>query len=261
MEDVDIIHGDTESVPFGMGTYGSRSVAVGGSAIVRSLEKVKEKGARIAAHLLEAAADDLEFADGKWTVRGTDKSVGFGEVALTAYVPHNYPDGLEPGLDFTSFYDPANFTFPFGAHVCIVEVCADTGKVTLKRFVAVDDVGNVINPQIVDGQVHGGVCHGIGQALLEGAIYDADGQLVNGSYMDYAMPRADDLPALELGRTVTPCPHNALGVKGAGEAGTIGATPAVVNAAVDALWHLGVRDLGMPLTPQRVWQAIQQATS
>ena len=261
MEDVAIIHGDTESVPFGMGTYGSRSLAVGGSAIVRSLEKVKEKGAKIAAHLLEAAAEDLEFAEGKWTVRGTDQSVGFGDVALTAYVPHNYPEGLEPGLDFTSFYDPVNFTFPFGAHLCIVEVCADTGKVTLKRFVAVDDVGNVINPQIVDGQVHGGICHGIGQALLEGAIYDGDGQLINGSYMDYALPRADDLPSFELARTVTPCPHNALGAKGAGEAGTIGATPAVVNAAVDALWHLGVRDLAMPLTPQRVWQAIQRASS
>ena len=261
IEDVDIIHGDTDQVPFGMGTYGSRSLAVGGSAIVRSLDKVKEKGAKIAAHLLEASEEDLEYAGGKWTVRGTDQSVGFGDVALTAYVPHNYPEGLEPGLDFTSFYDPANFTFPFGAHLCIVEVCADTGKVTLKRFVAVDDVGNVINPQIVEGQVHGGVCHGIGQALLEGAIYDGDGQLVNGSYMDYAMPRADDLPALELGRTVTPCPHNPLGAKGAGEAGTIGATPAVVNAAVDALWHLGVRDLPMPLTPQNVWQAIRKAGS
>ena len=261
MEDVDIIHGDTDQVPFGMGTYGSRSLAVGGSAIMRSLDKVKEKGAKIAAHLLEASEDDLEFAGGQWTVRGTDQSVGFGDVALTAYVPHNYPEGLEPGLDFTSFYDPANFTFPFGAHLCIVEVCADTGKVTLQRFVAVDDVGNVINPQIVEGQVHGGVCHGIGQALLEGAIYDGDGQLVNGSYMDYAMPRADDLPSFELARTVTPCPHNPLGAKGAGEAGTIGATPAVVNAAVDALWHLGVRDLPMPLTPQNVWQAIQQAGS
>ncbi len=261
MEDVDIIHGDTDQVPFGMGTYGSRSLAVGGSAIMRSLDKVKQKGAKIAAHLLEASEDDLEYAGGQWTVRGTDQSVGFGDVALTAYVPHNYPEGLEPGLDFTSFYDPANFTFPFGAHLCIVEVCADTGKVTLQRFVAVDDVGNVINPQIVEGQVHGGVCHGIGQALLEGAIYDGDGQLVNGSYMDYAMPRADDLPSFELGRTVTPCPHNPLGAKGAGEAGTIGATPAVVNAAVDALWHLGVRDLPMPLTPQNVWQAIQQAGS
>ena len=260
IEDVDIVHGDTDSVPFGMGTYGSRSLAVGGTAIMKSLDKIKEKGAKIAAHLLEAAEEDLEFAGGQWTVKGTDQSVGFGDVALTAYVPHNYPEGLEPGLDFTSFYDPANFTFPFGAHIAVVEVDGETGKVSIDRFVAVDDVGNVVNPQIVDGQIHGGVAHGIGQALLEGAIYDDDGQLLNGSYMDYAMPRADDLPSFETDRTVTPCPHNPLGVKGAGEAGTIAATPAVVNAVVDALWHLGVRDIQMPLTPQRVWQSIQAAS-
>ena len=259
MDDVEIIHGDTESVPFGMGTYGSRSLAVGGVAITKSVDKVKEKGARIAAHLLEAAEEDLEYAGGQWTVKGTDRSIGFGDVALTAYVPHNYPEGLEPGLEFTSFYDPANFTFPYGAHIAMVEVDPETGKIDLKRYVACDDVGNVVNPMIVDGQVHGGVTHGVGQAMLEGAIYDEDGQLLNGSYMDYALPRADDLPSFELDRTVTPCPHNPLGVKGAGETGTIGSTPAVVNAVVDALWHLGVRDLEMPLTPQRVWQAMQQA--
>ena len=259
MDDIEIIHGDTDKVPFGMGTYGSRSLAVGGMAINLSLEKVKEKGAKIAAHLLEASADDLEFADAAWTVKGTDKSVGFGDVALTAYVPHNYPEGLEPGLEFTSFYDPANFTFPYGAHIAVVEICPDTGKVQLKRYVAVDDVGNVVNPMIVDGQLHGGITHGVGQALLEGALYDTSGQLTNGSYMDYAMPRADDVPRFETDRTVTPCPHNTLGVKGVGEAGTIGSTAAVVNAVVDALWHLGVRDLQMPLTPQRVWQAIQDA--
>jgi carbon-monoxide dehydrogenase large subunit len=258
MEDVNIVHGDTESVPFGMGTYGSRSLAVGGVAITMSVDKVKEKGARIAAHLLEASEEDLEYAGGQWTVKGTDRSIGFGDVALTAYVPHNYPEGLEPGLEFTSFYDPANFTFPYGAHIAMVEVDPETGKVDLKRYVACDDVGNVVNPMIVDGQVHGGVTHGVGQALLEGAIYDEDGQLLNGSYMDYALPRADDLPSFELDRTVTPCPHNPLGVKGAGETGTIGSTPAVVNAVVDALWHLGVRDLEMPLTPQRVWQAIKE---
>jgi len=192
-------------------------------------------------------------------VKGTDKSVDFGTVALTAYVPHNYPAGLEPGLDFTSFYDPANFTFPFGAHIAVVEVDIETGKVSLKRFVACDDVGNVVNPMIVDGQVHGGLAQGIGQALLEGAIYDENGQLLTASYMDYALPRADDLPAFEVDRQITPCPHNPLGVKGAGETGTIGATPAVVNAVIDALWALGVRHLEMPLTPQRVWQAIQQA--
>ncbi|MCO6491378.1 MAG: xanthine dehydrogenase family protein molybdopterin-binding subunit [Phaeodactylibacter sp.] len=256
MEDVEIIHGDSESVAFGMGTYGSRSIAVGGSAIMKSLDKIIEKGARIAAHKLEASEKDLEFAEGKWTVKGTDKSVGFGDVALTAYVPHNYPEGLEPGMDFSSFYDPANFTYPFGAHIAVVEVDKDTGKVTLKRFIAVDDVGNVINPMIVDGQIHGGLAQGIGQALFEGAVYDENAQLINGSYMDYTMPRADDLPSFELDRQVTPCPHNPLGVKGAGEAGTIGSTPAVVNAVMDALSPFGVKNLEMPLTPERVWRAM-----
>ena len=259
MDDVEIVHGDTDQVPFGMGTYGSRSLAVGGVAITKSIDKIKEKGALIAAHLLEASVDDLEYAGGQWTVRGTESSIGFADVALTAYVPHNYPEGLEPGLEFSSFYDPANFTFPFGAHIAVVEVDTETGVVKLVRYAACDDVGNVVNPMIVDGQVHGGVTHGIGQALMEGAIYDDDGQLINGSYMDYALPRADELPRFETGRTVTPCPHNPLGVKGAGETGTIGATPAVVNAVIDALWPLGVRHLEMPLTPQRVWQAIQSA--
>ncbi len=257
LDDVEIVHGDSESVAFGMGTYGSRSLAVGGSAIIKSIEKVLEKGAKIAAHKLEAAEGDLEFAEGKWTVKGTDKSIGFGDVALTAYVPHDYPEGLEPGMDFSSFYDPANFTYPFGAHIAIVEVDKDTGSVKLKRFIAVDDVGNVINPMIVDGQIHGGVAQGIGQALFEGAIYDENAQLINGSYMDYTMPRADDLPAFEIDRTVTPCPHNPLGVKGAGEAGAIGSTPAVVNAVMDALSPFGVKNLEMPLTPERVWRAMQ----
>lgn len=258
MDDIEIVHGDSDSVAFGMGTYGSRSLAVGGSAIVKSIDKVLEKGAKIAAHKLEAAEEDLEYAGGKWTVKGTDKSIGFGDIALTAYVPHDYPAGLEPGLDFSSFYDPTNFTYPFGCHIAIVEVDADTGKVTLKRFIAVDDVGNVINPMIVDGQIHGGLAQGIGQALLEGISYDENGQLVTGSYMDYAMPRADDLPSFEIDRKVTPCPHNPLGVKGAGEAGCIGSTPAVVNAVMDALAPMGVKkNLEMPLTPQRVWRAMQ----
>lgn len=256
LADVEIIHGDSDAVAFGMGTYGSRSLAVGGSAIVKSIEKVLEKGAKIAAHKLECSADDLDFADGKWTVKGTDKSIGFGDVALTAYVPHVYPANLEPGLDFSSFYDPANFTYPFGCHIAVVEVDAETGKVTIKRFVAVDDVGNVINPMIVEGQIHGGLAQGIGQALLEGVIYDENGQLTTGTFMDYAMPRADDLPMFETDRKTTPCPHNPLGVKGAGEAGAIGSTPAVVNAVMNATWHLGVRDLEMPLTPQRVWRAM-----
>lgn len=256
LSDVEIIHGDSDSVAFGMGTYGSRSLAVGGSAIVKSIEKVLEKGAKIAAHKLECSTDDLDFADGKWTIKGTDKSISFGDVALTAYIPHIYPANLEPGLDFSSFYDPTNFTYPFGCHIAIVEVDEETGKVTIKRFIAVDDVGNVINPMIVEGQIHGGLAQGIGQALLEGVIYDENGQLTTGTFMDYAMPRADDLPMFETDRKTTPCPHNPLGVKGAGEAGAIGSTPAVVNAVMNATWHLGVRDLEMPLTPQRVWKAM-----
>lgn len=258
MADVDIVHGDSDAIPFGMGTYGSRSLSVGGSAIVKSLDKVLEKGTKIAAHTLECASEDLEYAEGKWTVKGTDRSMAFGDMALCAYVPHNYPAGLEPGLDFSSFYDPENFTYPFGAQIAIVEVDTETGKVTLKRFAGCDDVGNVINPMIVEGQLHGGIAQGVGQALLEGAEYDETGQLSNGTYMDYCMPRADDLPNFELDRTVTACPHNPLGVKGVGEAGTIGSTPAVVNAVVDALWHLGVRNLEMPVTSSKVWQAIQE---
>lgn len=258
MDDVDIIHGDSDSVAFGMGTYGSRSIAVGGSAIVKSIDKIVEKGKKIAAHKLEASEMDIEFVGGKFTVKGTDRSLSFGEVALTAYVPHVYPAGLEPGLDFSSFYDPANFTYPFGCHIAVVEVEKETGKVALKRFIAVDDVGNVINPMIVEGQIHGGVTQGVGQALLEGAIYDESGQLMNGSFLDYCLPRADDMPMIETASQVTPCPHNPLGVKGAGEAGAIGATPAVVNAVIDALWSAGykVKDIHMPLTPERVWTAM-----
>jgi carbon-monoxide dehydrogenase large subunit len=259
MDDVEISHGDTESVAFGMGTYGSRSLAVGGSAIVKSVEKIIEKGKKIAAHRLEANENDIEFTSGKFTVKGTDKSVSFGDVALTAYVPHVYPKDLEPGLDFSSFYDPANFTYPFGCHIAIVEVDKETGKVELKRFIAVDDVGNVVNPMIVEGQIHGGVAQGVGQALFEEAVYDDNGQLINASYMDYCMPRAQDFPNFETGSQVTACPHNPLGVKGAGEAGTIGSTPAVVNAVIDALWSGGhkVKDIRMPLTSEKVWRAMR----
>lgn len=256
IENVDIIHGDTNEVAFGMGTYGSRSLAVGGSAIMKSLDKIIEKGAKIAAHKLEASVEDLEYAEGKWTVKGTDKSIAFGDVSLTAYVPHDYPEGLEPGLDFSSFYDPTNFTYPFGAHIAIVEIDKETGKVTLKRFIACDDVGNIINPMIVEGQIHGGVAQGIGQALLEGVEYDENGQMVTGSYMDYTMPRADDFPFFETDTKVTPCPHNPLGVKGAGEAGTIGSTPAVANAVMDALSEFGIKDLQMPITSEKVWRAM-----
>jgi carbon-monoxide dehydrogenase large subunit len=262
IETVEIVHGDTGQIPFGMGTYGSRSASVGGTAIKMSLDKIKEKGKQIAAHLLEASPKDMEYANGQFQVKGVPaKAVPFGAVALTAYVPHNYPEGLEPGLEETSFYDPSNFCFPFGAHACVVEVEPETGKVKLVRYVAVDDVGNVINPMIVDGMVHGGVAQGIGQALWEGAVYDDDsGQLITGSMMDYAMPKADMLPMYETDRTVTPTLVNPLGIKGAGETGTIASTPAVVNAVVDALAGLGVDHIeAMPLTAERVWKTIQAA--
>jgi carbon-monoxide dehydrogenase large subunit len=264
MDDVEIVHGDTGRVPFGMGTYGSRSASVGGTAIVMSLNKIKEKGKKIAAHLLEANPKDMDFVGGQFVVKGApQKAIPFGTVALTAYVPHNYPEGVEPGLEETSFYDPANFCFPFGAHACVVEVDADTGHVKILRYLAVDDVGNVINPMIVDGMVHGGIAQGVAQALWEETVYDADsGQLVSGSMMDYALPKADMLPFYETDRTETPTPVNPLGVKGAGETGTIASTPAVVNAVVDALSGLGVDHIdAMPLTPERVWKTAQAAKS
>jgi carbon-monoxide dehydrogenase large subunit len=264
MDDVEIVHGDTGSVPFGMGTYGSRSASVGGTAILMSLNKVKEKGKKIAAHLLEASPNDMEYVNGQFVVKGSpQKAVPFAQVALVAYVPHNYPEGLEPGLEETSFYDPANFCFPFGAHACVVEVDPDTGQVKILRYLAVDDVGNVINPMIVDGMVHGGIAQGVGQALWEGAVYDEQsGQLVTGTMMDYALPKADMLPLYETDRTETPTPVNPLGIKGAGETGTIAATPAVVNAVVDALSGIGVDHIeAMPLTAERVWNTIQAAKS
>ena len=257
-----MVHGDTNKIPFGMGTYGSRSLAVGGSALVKALDKVTHKAKRIAAHLMEANIADVEFKDGVFTVTGTDKSIPFGQVALTAYVPHNYPiTELEPGLEETAFYDPLNFTYPGGCHICEVEVDPDTGVTQVVNFTAVDDIGRVINPMIVEGQVHGGVAQGIGQALLEGAVYDGStGQLLSGSYMDYTMPRADDLCAITVGNHVTLCTHNPLGSKGVGEVGAIGSTPAVINAVLDALGPLGVSDITMPATPHKVWQAIQSAT-
>ncbi len=260
MEQIEIVHGDTGAIPFGMGTYGSRSASVGGTALLMSLRKIKEKGKKIAAHLLEASPDDMEYANGQFQVKGAPgKAIPFGQVALTAYVPHNYPEGLEPGLEETSFYDPSNFCFPFGAHACVVEVERDTGHVKILRYLAVDDVGNVMNPMIVDGMVHGGIAQGVGQALWEGAVYDG-GQLVSGSMMDYAMPRADMLPMYETDRTVTPTLVNPLGVKGAGETGTIASTPAVVNAVIDALAPLGVDHIEtMPLNAERVWNAIKNA--
>jgi len=260
MESVDIVHGDTAKIAYGMGTYGSRSLAVGGEAIMRALGRITDKAKKIAAHMLEASESDIEFKDGRFQVAGTDRALTFGEVALSAYVPHNFPhETLEPGLDETAFYDPANFTFPGGCHICEVEVDPETGTVEVVAFTAVDDVGRVINPMIVEGQVHGGVAQGIGQALLEGCVYDADGQLITGSCMDYTMPRADDVPSFSVGTHATLCRHNSLGVKGCGEVGAIGSPPAVINAIVDALWQDGVRDISMPATAQKVWQAIRNA--
>ena len=257
---VHIQHGDTASTPMGMGTYGSRSIAVGGAAMVRATEKIIAKAKRIAAHLMEASTDDIELSGGNFTVAGTDKSVGWGDVCLQAYVPHNYPiEEIEPGLEETAFYDPANFTFPAGAYACEVEVDPETGKVDICSFAAADDFGNIINPMIVDGQVHGGIAQGVGQALREHAFYDSNGQLLSGSYMDYAMPRADDLPSFVVDHSCqTPCTHNPLGVKGCGEAGAIGSPPAVVNAVIDALCRGGhdVSHIDMPLSPSRVWASI-----
>jgi carbon-monoxide dehydrogenase large subunit len=257
VENVEIVHGDTGRVPFGMGTYGSRSLSVGGSAIVKAVDKVIAKGRKIAAHLLEAADTDIVFENGEFKVAGTDRKLPFAQVALTAYVPHNYPlETLEPGLNENAFYDPTNFTYPAGSYVCEVEVDPHTGVVTVEKFTAVDDFGNIVNPMIVEGQVHGGIAQGIGQAMLEQAVYDVEsGQLLTGSYLDYAMPRATDLPMFQVDTCVTPCTHNPLGVKGCGEAGAIGSPPALINAITDAI---GVRDIAMPATPERVWRAIAQ---
>ncbi len=260
---IDIVHGDTARTPMGMGTYGSRSIAVGGSAMVRATEKIINKAKKIASHLLEASEADIELKDGAFSVAGTDKSVAWGDVCLAAYVPHNYPlEDIEPGLEETAFYDPSNFTYPAGAYACEVEVDPETGKVTIEKFVSADDFGNVVNPMIVEGQVHGGIAQGIGQALLENCAYDENGQLLSASYMDYAMPRADDLPHMAFYKVdhscQTPCTHNPLGVKGCGEAGAIGSPPTVVNAVIDALQSGGhkVEHIDMPVSPSRVWAAM-----
>jgi carbon-monoxide dehydrogenase large subunit len=261
VENVDVVHGDTGRVPFGMGTYGSRSISVGGAAIMKALDKIETKAKKIAAHLMEASDADIEFSNGEFKVKGTDKKVTFGQVALTAYVPHNYPlDKLEPGLNETAFYDPTNFTFPGGTYICEVEVDKGTGEVTVDSFTACDDFGTIINPMIVQGQVHGGIAQGLGQALMENCVYDKEtGQLLTGSFMDYAMPRADDFPEFKLATICTPCTHNPLGTKGCGEAGAIGSPPALINAVLDALAPLGVKDLDMPASPHRVWEAMESA--
>ena len=261
VENIDVIHGDTDRIPFGMGTYGSRSLAVGGSALAKAMDKIVDKGKKIASHILEASENDIQFEAGTFTVAGTDKEIGIGEVAMAAYVPHNYPlEELEPGLDESAFYDPANFTFPFGAQVCELEIDEETGTVEIVRFTAVDDFGRIINPMIVDGQVHGGIAHGIGQALLENCVYDKEtGQLLTGSYNDYSMPRADNVPSYDTATQETLCPHNPLGVKGCGEAGTIGAGAAVMNAVVNALSTRGISHIDMPATAHNVWQAIRNS--
>ncbi len=262
MESIDIVHGDTAKIPFGMGTYGSRSLSVGGSAIVKAIDKIVAKGKKIAAHLLEASEGDIEFHKGKFTVVGTDRSKLFAEVAFAAYVPHNYPiETVEPGLEESAFYDPKNFTFSGGAHVAEVEIDPETGVVTPVSVTAADDVGKIVNPLIVDGQMHGGLAQGIygGCSLRGAAPYDDDGQLLSGSYMSYCMPRAADLPNFKVGNHVTACTHNPLGVKGVGEVGAIGVPPAVINAVLDALAPLGVTHIDMPATPEKVWRAIGAA--
>jgi carbon-monoxide dehydrogenase large subunit len=260
MEDVAIIHGDTGKMPFGWGTYGSRSAAVGGSAMKLATAKILDKARRIAAHLLEAAPEDVVHESGKFFVRGVPAtSKSFFDVALMAHLAHNIPEDMEPGLEAQHFYDPKNFVYPFGTHIAVVEVDAETGRVKLLKYVAVDDCGPLINPLIAEGQVHGGIAQGVGQALLETTVYDEQGQLVTGNFMEYALPRADDLVQFDIGHTVTPSPHNPLGVKGIGEAGTIASTAATANAVIDALSAFGITHLDMPYTPERVWRAIEAA--
>jgi aerobic carbon-monoxide dehydrogenase large subunit len=257
IENISVVHGDTDKVQFGMGTYGSRSGAVGLSAVVKALDKVEAKAKKVASHLLEAAEGDIEFKDGKFTVKGTDKSAAWGDVSLHAYIAHKFSgQELEPGLKEGAFYDPTNFTFPAGCHICEVEVDPDTGAVSIENWTAVDDFGVVINPMIVEGQVHGGVAQGIGQALLEHAVYNSDGQLVSGSFMDYTMPRAANLPSFKVETTVTRCPGNPLGIKGCGEAGAIAAPAAVMNAVTDAI---GSEDIAMPASPATVWAALRRS--
>ena len=256
-EDVEVLHGDTQVSAKGLDTYGSRSLVVGGEAVVRAADKVVEKAKVIAAHLLEASADDLEFRSGRFTVRGTDQGMAIGDVALATFAAHNLPDGVEASLDSDATFDPVNFSFPHGTHLCAMEVDTETGQLTMRKYVACDDIGNIINPLIVSGQVHGGLVQGIAQALWEEAVYDDAGTLVTGSFVDYLLPTAADTISFDIDHTFSPSTTNTLGTKGVGEAGTIASTPAVVNAVVDAVRHLGVNDVQMPCTPERVWKAIQ----
>jgi aerobic carbon-monoxide dehydrogenase large subunit len=258
-DDVNVVHGDTMAVPYGIGTFGSRATAVGGTAAYMATQKLKVKMATLAAHLLGVKPADITIGRGQLTAKGTKKAISFGELVMAAYTARNIPPGFEPGMEATHFFEPSNFTFPFGAHIASVEVDAETGEIKIDKYVAVDDCGNVLNPLLVDGQIQGGIAQGLGQALWEELIYNEEGQLVTGSLMDYALPKAHLLPDFILERTVTPSPVNPMGVKGVGEAGTIASTPCMVNAVCDALSPLGVRHIEMPLKPERVWRAITHA--
>jgi carbon-monoxide dehydrogenase large subunit len=262
VDDIEVVHGDTTETPMGWGTYGSRTTPVTGAALAVASRKLKEKARVLAAHLMEASVDDIEYADGAFSVKGSpDQSQSVQDVALMAHLAWNMPEGMDPGFEESQFYDPPNFVFPFGTHIAIVEVEAETGVIDLQRYIAVDDCGPQINPEIVAGQIHGGVVQGVAQALCEGVIYDENGQLLTGTMQDYCMPKADMFPNFELGETVTPSPHHPVGVKGVGETGTIASTPTVYNAVVDALTPLGVGQIDMPLTSAKVWSAIQAASA
>jgi carbon-monoxide dehydrogenase large subunit len=256
-EDVEVLHGDTQSAYKGLDTYGSRSLPVGGVALAKAADKVIEKARKVAAHLLECSEGDLDFAGGSFTVRGTDKSTTIQDIALAVNFAHDYPEDIEPNLDSDATFDPENFSFPHGTHLCAAEVDTETGRVTLRSYVCVDDVGVVVNPLIVEGQVHGGIAQGVAQALYEEAVHDESGTLTTGTFADYLVPSAADLPSFVTDRTESPSTTNVLGVKGVGEAGTIASTPAVVNAIIDAVRHLGVSDIEMPCTPMRVWHAVR----
>jgi aerobic carbon-monoxide dehydrogenase large subunit len=260
-EDVEVLHGDTQISHRGMDTYGSRSLVVGGEAVVRAADKVIERARSVAAHMLESSEDDLEFAGGRFGVRGTEQGVTIQEVAMAAFHAHDLPDGAEPSIDGSATFDPDNFSFPHGTHLCAMEVDTETGATTMRKYVAVDDIGNIINPLIVSGQVHGGLVQGIAQALWEEAVFDESGTMVTASFVDYTLPTAADTISFEIDHTTSPASYTSLGTKGVGEAGAIASTPAVVNAIVDALRPMGVDDVQMPCTPERVWKAIRDARS
>jgi carbon-monoxide dehydrogenase large subunit len=255
--DVAVEYGDTDTAPYGLGTYGSRSTPVSGAATAMASRKVRDKARKLAAHLLEASEDDLEWTNGRFSVKGSpDRFKTIQDIAFAAYT--NFPVGMEMGLEAVNYYDPPNFTYPFGSYICVVDIDKGTGQVKIRRFVAVDDCGNIINPMIVDGQIHGGLTMGLAPALYEEIPYDENGNNLAGTFMDYLLPTAVETPAWETGKTITPSPHHPLGAKGVGESATVGAPPAIANAVVDALWHLGVRHIDIPITPQKVWRILSE---